>query len=201
MKRVATSAIILCLLGAGLVARGPRAPLLESSTSDDQWRMSPSAPPRENAAALEKEFASPSPRVLHFPAGTWLLPCGSTFSARGALSLMGAGADRTIIRLQRGCTIEHPLFSWASKSNVRLSDFTLDLNNSRTNMRQNILEFLAYDGDAGRLQIDHIAISNGNTLSFQIAVGAAGGFRYRRGYRSQLSANELAAPRRTSASR
>jgi hypothetical protein len=107
-----------------------------------------------------------------------LLSCSGTFVASGPLSLIGAGADRTILRFDHPCELTGAVMSWISKSGIRVSGFTLDLNGSSSQTRQDILEFQAYRGDARGLRVDHLAIVNGHTLSLQIAVAAAGGFSY-----------------------
>jgi hypothetical protein len=67
---------------------------------------------------------------------------------------------------------------WNSKTGVRLSGFTLDLNDSRSAAPQNVIQFQAFDGSADGLLIDHIAILNGNSPSLQLVVAAARGFTY-----------------------
>ena len=134
--------------------------------------------PAQNAAALQRVFARGGATTVTMPAGTYELPCGTSLRAAGSLSLIGAGMGRTVLRLERACLLDGPVMAWISKSGVRLSGFTIDLNNSRSVSRQDILRFHAYEGDARGLQVDHVAILRGNTLSIQIAVAAAGGFTY-----------------------
>ena len=133
---------------------------------------------QQNAAALTRFFATPGTATLEIPSGTYLLPCGTYFAASGSLSIAGAGADRSVLKLERACPLSSALMSWISKSNVHLSGFKVDLNNSYSSSRQGILQFHAYDGDAHDLRIDHVAIVNGNTNSLQIVAAAASGFTY-----------------------
>jgi hypothetical protein len=177
----AAAAIFCCLVLAG-DAPGARmaSGLAGAARSSDVGpsALAPAATPAENAARLRRIFATRGATTLKIAAGTYRLPCGSSFTAAGSLSILGAGADRTILKLDRACIFDRPLMAWTSKSNVHLSGFTIDLAGSRSRTRQNVLQFQAYDGNAAGLHIDHIAIVNGNTLSLQVAVAAAGGFSY-----------------------
>ena len=140
--------------------------------------MPPPGTAAQNAAALSRFFGIRGAAVLNIPSGTYLLPCGNRYAAEGSFSIVGAGAGRTVLRFEKPCTLTTPVMAWTSKSNVRLSGFTLDLNRSRSATLQNIVQFEAYQGDAEGLQISHIAVINGNTPSLQIAVAASGGFTY-----------------------
>jgi hypothetical protein len=149
-----------------------------ANTDGGRLMMPPPRSAAQNALALRRFFALTEKSTLQIPAGTYLLPCGSEFVAAGALSIVGAGSGHTVLRLEGTCAVRGALMAWTSKSNVHLSGFTLDLNNGQSAALQNVLQFEAYEGSATGLQVDHIAILNGNTLSLQIAVAAAGGFTY-----------------------
>lgn len=173
-------ALLACLLLSLVPASDARFRQAAPGTSDTPRRLMMPLPGTaiENATTLNRFFSDPAKATLEIGPGTYLLPCGSHFAASGSLSIAGAGRGRTVLRLERACRIRSALMSWTSKSNVRLSGFTLDLNDSRSATRQNIVQFEAYNGDADGLQVDHVAILHGNSLSLQVAVAAAGGFTY-----------------------
>ena len=177
MKAIVAAGLCLALVqgsgsGPGVVSTG------NANRDASLWGMSPKATSAENGNGLRKIFASSIPVTVVMPPGTYSLPCASDFVAASSVSLIGAGADRTVLRLDSHCGLDHPLMSWISRSNVRLSGFTLDLNNSRFIGRQDVLQFDAFKGNASGLRIDHIAILRGSSPSLQIAVAASGGAIY-----------------------
>lgn len=168
MKALASSLALIALL----VAKDAPADKVAPPT------LAAPASPTQNAAALRKLFSIADTTTARIPAGTYVLPCGTSLSAAGSLSLVGAGAGRTVLRLEHACLFDRPLMAWESRSNVQLSGLTIDLNGSRSRTLQNIVQFKAYDANASGLDVNHIEILNGNTLSLQLVVAAAGGFDY-----------------------
>jgi hypothetical protein len=155
--------------------------LIEQQISYDirQWGLSPANSAAMNGAALEKIFADAGSRHFTIPAGVFTIACRSRLRAASSISLLGAGAGRSVLRLERQCpALDRAIMEWTSKSNVRISGWTLDLNDSRFAKVNNVMQFQAYAGNAHGLQIDHFEIVNGNTLSLLIGVAAAGGFTY-----------------------
>lgn len=155
--------------------------LIEQQASYDirQWGASPAKSAASNSAALERIFADSGSRQFTIPAGVFNIACRSRLRAASSISLLGAGAGRSVLRLERQCpALDHAIMEWTSKSDVRISGWTLDLNDSRFAKLNNVMQFQAYAGDAHGLRIDHFEIANGNTLSLLIGVAAAGGFTY-----------------------
>lgn len=140
--------------------------------------MSTTNRPAENAKALMRIFADRGGRRFFIPKGVYQIACGTYFVAQSAISIVGEGAGKSVLKLAGPCQINNSLMSWTSKSDVTLSDWTLDLANSRYVGRQEVLFFAAYAGNAANLTIRRLSIINGNTNSLQIAVAASGGFQY-----------------------
>lgn len=155
--------------------------LIERQESYDvrQWGMSPAKSAAANSAALENIFADRGSRQFTIPVGVFKIACRSRLRAASSVSLLGSGTRKSVLRLERACAaLDHPIMEWTSKSNVRISGWTLDLNDSRFAKVVNVMQFQAYAGNAHGLQVDHFEIINGNTLSLLIGVAAAGGFTY-----------------------
>jgi hypothetical protein len=50
--------------------------------------------------------------------------------------------------MERACaSVDHAIMEWTSKSNVRISGWTLDLNDSRFVKVNNVMQFQAYAGN------------------------------------------------------
>lgn len=144
-----------------------------------QWGLSSRQNSEVNGAALQNILSDRGSHEFFIPEGVFNLPCRSHYRAASSISLRGAGAGRSVLRLERACPqLDHPIMEWTSKSGVRISGWTLDLNDSRFTSLQSVLLFQAYAGDSTGLQIDHVAVINSNTLSLLIGVAAAGGFTY-----------------------
>ncbi|WP_150126897.1 hypothetical protein [Sphingomonas panacis] len=162
--------------GAGQNASAPSAETVDLHAAA-AFGISAANTAEANTRGFDAFFASPRPSVVHLSAGTYNLSC-RTYTAASAVSILGAGAANTILRLPRGCSFSTPFMAWDGKADVRVSGLTIDLNDPVYPALQPVLKFTAYDADAARLSVDHIAILNGNSPSLQITVGATAGHKY-----------------------
>lgn len=130
-----------------------------------------------NSAGLGRIFdAVDSPTVV-FASGTYEISC-SAFVANSSVSLIGAGAGKTILKFPMGCKFDHNVFLWTSKSGVKISNLTIDMNKPTPGKLYNVLAFQAYAGNTDKIEISGVAIVNGISPVIMIGVASAGGYRY-----------------------
>lgn len=150
----------------------------QSGIPASTFGMSPSASAPSNTSGLTTAFSAvDSPTVLFAP-GVYNLNC-ATFSATSSISLIGAGAAKTILRFPSGCSFASDVFRWTSKSNVTIANITIDLNIPVTPTSPiNALAFQAYAGSTDQLLVTDSAIINGTSPMFMVGFAAAGGASY-----------------------
>jgi len=78
-------------------------------------------------AAIVAAMAVATSKTIYIPAGTYGLTTG-TRTASSAVSLVGQGAGKSIIRMPASCTQTGDILVWVARSNVTIQDLTLDLN-------------------------------------------------------------------------
>ena len=132
-----------------------------------------------NASAFAYVFADTNKDTFYLPPGTYYLPCGNYYTAASAVSLIGAGPEKTTILLQTGCAFSNsnPLFTWNGKSGVRVENLTLDLNTPATPSSQtSAILVQAYSGNIVGPYIRNVRVINGTSPMFLISLGANNGF-------------------------
>lgn len=144
----------------------------------DRFGLSPANTPAQNLAAMTKAFAAADSPKIRFAPGVYRLACGA-FRAASAISLIGAGKTATTLQFEKGCQFNGDIFLWDSKSDVAVTDLTIDFNTPATpNKRINGLAFHAYSGDTDGLTIRNMRAINATSPVLVIAAAAAGGHRY-----------------------
>lgn len=78
-------------------------------------------------AAIRAAMASADAPVVKVPVGVYGLSAG-TYAAGSAVSLVGEGIGKSIIRLQADCAQSGDLLHWVGRDDVLVQDLTLDLN-------------------------------------------------------------------------
>ena len=117
---------VLAILAAAGIADPPVASRIESFV--DLRKFGQVAGDGSDAtAAIRAAMASADAPVVKVPAGVYGLMPG-TYLAGSAVSLVGDGIGRSIIRLPNNCAQLGDLLHWEGRNDVLVQDLTLDLN-------------------------------------------------------------------------
>jgi len=126
----------------------------------------------DNTAAVAALFALTHNETVVFPAGVynWGAP-SAQINAASNISIIGAGRDKTVFRLNPGFAMVSNLYRWYQLSGFSLRDFTLDLNNPVSTAHLNCL-FLR---SCTKFVIDNVGVINGNDWMMAIGISADAG--------------------------